>query len=145
MVEWEMNKEYDDTKVKPAVSTSQKPEEINRSETHNVLSKKSKPAINFDDKKYGVKVSIDQHLPNKKQEPFGLRRFLKSMPIIGDFLTKILTPEEEAHKKLQSQVDYSGKVKDEAYIDNKYTKEVGSKLEGGNVEQVDKEKKKLGP
>lgn len=140
-----MNKEYDDTKVKPAVSTPQKPEKINRSEAQNVLSKKRKSAINFDDKKYGVKISIDQHPSNKKQEFFELRGFLSSIPIIGSFLVKIFTPEEEIHKKLQSQVDYSSKAKDETYIDNKHTEEVGSKLENGNVEKVDKEKKNLGP
>ena len=71
-----MSKKYDDTKVKLAVSAFQKPEKVNRLEIQNVLSKKSKPAINFDDKKYGVKISkIDQHLSNKKQESFGLRDF----------------------------------------------------------------------
>ncbi|RDD34519.1 hypothetical protein Wcon_01388 [Wolbachia endosymbiont of Cylisticus convexus] len=141
-----MNKEYSDTKVKPSVSTFQKPEEVNRSEAQNVLSKKSKPAINFDDKKYGVKIpKIDQHSSNKKQEPFGLRVFFKSIPIIGEFLAKIFTPEKEAYKKPQSQVGDSSKAKDEACVDNKYTEEVSSKLKKSNVEQVDKEEKNLGP
>uniref|UniRef100_A0A8D8HAZ4 (northern house mosquito) hypothetical protein n=1 Tax=Culex pipiens TaxID=7175 RepID=A0A8D8HAZ4_CULPI len=140
-----MSKKHDDTKVKPAVSAFQKPEKVNRLEIQNVLSKKSKPAINFDDKKYGVKISkIDQHLSNKKQESFGLRDFLSSIPIIGRFLVKIFTPEKEEYKKLQSQIGLS-KAKNEIYIDNKRTEEVGSKLENGNIEQVDKEKKNLGP
>lgn len=141
-----MSKKHDDTKVKPAVSAFQKPEKINRLEIQNVLSKKSKPAINFDDKKYGVKISkIDQHLSNKKQESFGLRDFLSSIPIIGRFLVKIFTPEKEEYKKLQSQIGDSSKAKDEACVDNKYTEEVSSKLKKSNVEQVDKEEKNLGP
>ncbi|WP_353280830.1 hypothetical protein [Wolbachia endosymbiont (group B) of Cyclophora punctaria] len=141
-----MSKKHDDTKVKPAVSEFQKPEKVNRLEIQNVLSKKSKTAINFDDKKYGVKISkIDQHLSNKKQESFGLRDFLSSIPIMGRFLVKIFTPEKEEYKKLQSQIGLSNKAKNEIYIDNKRTEEVGSKLENGNIEQVDKEKKNLGP
>ncbi|MGL9725753.1 MAG: hypothetical protein ACR5KV_03575 [Wolbachia sp.] len=138
-----MNKEYDETKVKPAVFTSQKPEEANKLETQNAFSKKRKSVINFDDKKYGIKISIDQHLSNKKQDFFRLRGFFRSIPIIGNFLAKIFTSEKETYKKLQLQVNYSSKAEDKTYIDNKYTKEVGSKLESGNVERVDKKKKNL--
>ncbi len=68
-----MSKKHDDTKVKSVVSAFQKPEKVNRLEIQDVLSKKSKPAINFDDKKYGVKIpKTDQYLSNKKQEPFRL-------------------------------------------------------------------------
>lgn len=56
---------------------------------------------------------------------------------------KIFTPEKEEYKKLQSQIGLSNKAKNEIYIDNKRTEEVGSKLENGNIEQVDKEKKTL--
>lgn len=141
-----MAEKYYDTKVKPEVSTSQKPGKVNRLEIQNVPSKKSKPAINFDDKKYGVKISkIDQHLPDKKQESFGLRDFLSSIPVMGRFLVKVFMPKKEEYKKLQSQVGYSNKAKNETYIDNKRTEEVGSKLEDGNAEQVDKEKKNLRP
>lgn len=141
-----MSKKHDDTKVKSVVSAFQKPEKVNRLEIQDVLSKKSKPAINFDDKKYGVKIpKTDQYLSNKKQEPFRLKDFLSSIPIIGRFLVKIFTPEKEEYKKLQSQIGLSNKAKNEIYIDNKRTEEVGSKLENGNIEQVDEEKKNLGP
>ncbi|OCA06827.1 hypothetical protein [Wolbachia endosymbiont of Trichogramma pretiosum] len=141
-----MSKKHYDTKVKPIVSEFQKPEKVNRLEIQNVLSKKNKPAINFDDKKYGVKISkIDQYLSNKKQESFGLRAFLSSIPVIGRFLVKIFTPEKGGYKKLQSQIGLSNKAKNEIYVDNRRTEEVGSKLENGNIEQVDKEKKNLGP
>ncbi|EAL58039.1 conserved hypothetical protein [Wolbachia endosymbiont of Drosophila ananassae] len=52
-----MSKEYDETKVKPAISTPQGPEGTNGSKAQSVLSNKRKPTINFDDKKYGVKTS----------------------------------------------------------------------------------------
>ncbi len=140
-----MSKEYDETKVKPAMSTPQGPEGTNGSKAQNVLSKKRKPVINFDDKKYGVKTSkIDQQSPNKASK---LRNFLRSTPIIGRFLARIFTPEKveivsnpimEAYEK--SQAGYSSKIKDETSIDDEHAKEVDSKLEKGNVEQVDNKK-----
>jgi|GEM_PF-5323296 len=143
-----MSKEYDETKVKPAMSTPQEPERTNRLKAQNVLSKKRKPAINFDDKKYGVKnLKIDQQFLNKRQESSKLRDFLRSIPIIGRFLARIFTPEKieiisnpiydnmEAYEK--SQAGHSSKIKDEISVDDEYAKEVDSKLEKGNVEQVD--------
>ncbi|MDR2831867.1 MAG: hypothetical protein LBV62_03050 [Rickettsiales bacterium] len=53
----------------------------------------------------------------------------------------------EAYEKSQSQDKFtihSSKIKDEANIDNKHIKGVGSKFEKGNVEQVDN-KKSHGP
>lgn len=145
-----MNKEYDETKVKPAISRPQEPEKTNGSKGQSVLSKKRKPAINFDDKKYGVKTpKIDQQFSNKGQESSKLRDFLRSIPIIGRFLARIFTPEKieiisnpiydnmEAHEKLQS--GHSSKIEDRTSIDDKHAK-VDSKLENGNVKQVDNEK-----
>ncbi|WP_341818309.1 hypothetical protein [Wolbachia endosymbiont (group B) of Ennomos erosarius] len=143
-----MSKEYDETKVKPAMSTPQEPERTNGLKAQNVLSKKRKPAINFDDKKYGVKnLKIDQQFLNKRQEPSKLRDFLRSIPIIGRFLARIFTPEKieiisnpimEAYEK--SQAGHSSKIKDETSIDDEHAKEVDSKLEKGNVERVDNKK-----
>ncbi|MDX5462049.1 hypothetical protein [Wolbachia endosymbiont of Oedothorax gibbosus] len=143
-----MNKEYDETKVKPAMSTPQEPERTNGLKAQNVLSKKRKPAINFDDKKYGVKnLKIDQQFLNKRQESSKLRDFLRSIPIIGRFLARIFTPKKvevvsnpimEAYEKLQA--GHSCKIKDETSVDDEYAKEVDSKLEKGNVEQVDNKK-----
>lgn len=146
-----MSKEYDETKVKPAMYTPQEPERTNGLKAQNVLSKKRKPAINFDDKKYGVKnLKIDQQFLNKRQEPSKLRDFLRSIPIIGRFLARIFTPKKieiisnpiydnmEAYEK--SQAGHSSKIKDETSIDDEYAKEVDSKLEKGNVEQVDNKK-----
>jgi len=143
-----MSKEYDETKVKPAMSTPQEPERTNGLKAQNVLSKKRKPVINFDDKKYGVKnLKIDQQFLNKRQESSKLRDFLRSIPIIGRFLARIFTPEKieiisnpiydnmEAYEK--SQAGHSSKIKDETSVDDEHTKEVDSKLEKGNVEQVD--------
>ncbi len=143
-----MSKEYDETKVKPAMSTPQEPERTNGLKAQNVLSKKIKPVINFDDKKYGVKnLKIDQQFLNKRQESSKLRDFLRSIPIIGRFLARIFTPEKieiisnpiydnmEAYEK--SQAGHSSKIKDETSVDDEHTKEVDSKLEKGNVEQVD--------
>ncbi|XCA33535.1 MAG: hypothetical protein ABS808_01585 [Wolbachia endosymbiont of Polyergus mexicanus] len=143
-----MSKEYNETKVKPAMSTPQEPERTNGLKAQNVLSKKRKPVINFDDKKYGVKnLKIDQQFLNKRQESSKLRDFLRSIPIIGRFLARIFTPEKieiisnpiydnmEAHEKLQA--GHSSKIKDETSVDDEHTKEVDSKLEKGNVEQVD--------
>lgn len=139
-----MNKEYNETKVKPAMSTPQEPERTNGLKAQNVLSKKRKPAINFDDKKYGVKNL------NKRQESSKLRDFLRSIPIIGRFLARIFTPEKieiisnpiydnmEAYEK--SQAGHSSKIKDETSVDDEHAKEVDSKLEKGNVEQVDNKK-----
>ncbi|WP_065106840.1 hypothetical protein [Wolbachia endosymbiont of Nomada ferruginata] len=146
-----MSKEYDETKVKPAISTPQGPEGTNGSKAQSVLSNKRKPTINFDDKKYGVKTSkIDQQSLNKRQESSKLRDLLRSIPIIRRFLARIFTPEKieiisnpiydnmKAYKK--SQEDYPSKIKDETSIDDEHTKEVDSKLEKGNVEQVDNKK-----
>jgi len=143
-----MSKGYDETKVKPAMSTPQEPERTNGLKAQNVLSKKRKPVINFDDKKYGVKnLKIDQQFLNKRQESSKLRDFLRSIPIIGRFLARIFTPEKieiisnpiydnmEAYEK--SQAGHSSKIKDETSVDDEHTKEVDSKLEKGNVEQVD--------
>lgn len=143
-----MSKEYDETKVKPAMSTPQEPERTNGLKAQNVLSKKRKPVINFDDKKYGVKnLKIDQQFLNKRQESSKLRDFLRSIPIIGRFLARIFTSEKieiisnpiydniEAYEK--SQAGHSSKIKDEISVDDAHAKEVDSKLEKGNVEQVD--------
>ncbi|WP_250295415.1 RasGAP domain-containing protein [Wolbachia endosymbiont of Oedothorax gibbosus] len=140
-----MSKEYDETKVKPAISTLQEPEKANRSKAQ------TGTAINFDDKKYGVKTpKIDQQFLNKRQESSKLRDFLRSIPIIGEFLARIFTPKKieiisnpiydnmEAHEKLQSS--HSSKIEDKTSIDDEHTKEVDSKFEKGNVEQVDNKK-----
>jgi len=75
-----MSKEYDETKVKPAMSTPQGPEGTNGSKAQSVLSNKRKPTINFDDKKYGVKTSkIDQQSLNKRQESSKLRDLLSAI------------------------------------------------------------------
>ncbi|GFR07165.1 uncharacterized protein TNCT_13471 [Trichonephila clavata] len=147
-----MSKEYDETKVKPAMSTPQEPERTNGLKAQNVLPKKRKSAINFDDEKYGVKnFKIDQQFPNKRQESSKLRDFLRLILIrIRRFLAGILTSEKteiisnptydnmEAHEK--SQAGHSSKIKDETSVDDEHTKEVDSKLEKGNVEQVDNKK-----
>lgn len=144
-----MNKEYNETKVKPAMSTPQEPERTNGLKAQNVLSKKRKPAINFDDKKYGVRnLKIDQQFLNKRQESSKLR-ILRSIPIIGRFLARIFTPEKieiisnpiydnmEAYEK--SQAGHSSKIKDETSVDDEQAK-IDSKLKKGNVEQVDNKK-----
>ncbi len=107
-----MGKEYDETRVKPTMSTPQEPERASGLEAQNILSKKRKPVINFDDKKYGVKnLKIDQQFLNKRQESSKLRDFLRSMPIVGKFLAKIFAPEKieiishpimEAYEKLKN-------------------------------------------
>ncbi|MGL9759522.1 MAG: hypothetical protein ACR5LA_12660 [Wolbachia sp.] len=80
----------DETKVKTVMSTSQGPEE---SKAQSSLLEKRRPTINFDDKKYGVKTpKIDQQPLNKRQESSKPRDFLRSIPIIGGFLTRIFAP-----------------------------------------------------
>ncbi|WP_395462971.1 hypothetical protein [Wolbachia endosymbiont of Cantharis cryptica] len=85
-----MNKEYDETMVKPPTSISKELEETNGSKAQNVFSER-KSEINFDDKKYATKILITDQQPLKKeQEPSKLIDFLKPIPIIGRFLVRIL-------------------------------------------------------
>ncbi|WCR58022.1 hypothetical protein [Wolbachia endosymbiont of Ctenocephalides felis wCfeJ] len=138
-----MSKEYNETKLKPAPSISQESEKINGSRVQNILSQK-KYKINFDDKKYAVKV-IKTQFAKAEQRPSKLRDFLKSIPMIGGLLARIFAPEEETYKKLRLQAGHPSEAKSKTCIDNKHTEEVGSRLKKSNVEQVDKEEKNLGP
>ncbi|MGL9717339.1 MAG: hypothetical protein ACR5K9_01310 [Wolbachia sp.] len=133
-----MSKEYDETKVKPTPSVSQEPEKTNGSKVHNILSKR-KFEINFDDTKYAVK-AIKTQFAKTEQRPSKLRDFLKSIPVIGRFLVRILMPEKETYKKLRPRIGHSSEANNKTSIDNKHTEEVGSELKKSKVEQVDNEK-----
>ncbi|WP_088414464.1 hypothetical protein [Wolbachia endosymbiont of Wuchereria bancrofti] len=133
-----MSKKYDETKVKPAISTSQEPKRTNGSKVQSVLSKR-RYDINFDDKKYAVKTVKTRFLETEQQSS-KLRDLLESIPVIGRFLAKIFTSEKETYKKLQLQIDRSSKIRNESRIDDKYTEEISSKLKKSNIEQVDDKK-----
>ncbi|MDM8335402.1 hypothetical protein [Wolbachia pipientis] len=121
-----MSKEYDETKVKPAISAPHEPKKTDGLKVQNVLLRREFK-INFDDAKYAVKVIKTQ--PAKTgQRPSKLRNFLKSIPVIGGFLVRVFTPKREAYKKLQSQAGYSSEAKNKAHINNKHTEEIDSRL-----------------
>ncbi|QKX02555.1 hypothetical protein [Wolbachia endosymbiont of Dirofilaria (Dirofilaria) immitis] len=134
-----MNKENNEI-VKPTSSTPQETEKINEPRVQNVLSQK-KYKINFDDRKYAVKI-IKTQFTKIEQQPLKPKGFLKSIPVIGKLLAKIFTSEGETYK-LRLQTDHFSKAKNETCINNKYTEGVGSKLKKSNVEQVDKEEKNI--
>ncbi|QKX01515.1 hypothetical protein GOY13_00845 [Wolbachia endosymbiont of Cruorifilaria tuberocauda] len=138
-----MSNEYNQSKVKPVPDMTQETEKIENLRVQNVLLQK-KYKINFDDKKYAVKI-IKTQFAKTEQHPSKARDFLKSIPVIGGLLAKIFTSEKGIHKKLRLQTIRSRETKNEDHINDKHIEKVCSKLKRSNIEQVDKEEKNLGP
>ncbi|MCV3769178.1 MAG: hypothetical protein K0T53_00360 [Wolbachia pipientis] len=93
-----MSKEYNETKIKTTLSMPQENKKTNELKIQNILSQK-KYKINFDDRKYAVKIIKTQFAKTEQKKPSKTKKsFLKSIPIIGELLAKIFTSERERLK-----------------------------------------------
>ncbi|QKX00833.1 hypothetical protein GOY14_00415 [Wolbachia endosymbiont of Dipetalonema caudispina] len=92
-----MSKEYNETKIKTTLSMPRENKKTNELKVQNILSQK-KYKINFDDRKYAVKIIKTQFAKTEQKPSKTKKSFLKSIPIIGELLAKIFTSERERLK-----------------------------------------------